>query len=125
MRCKGCKAHLESAVCSYCRLRSLEFEQMMKSINDQQQKPVQDVEPQRVSNPAPQQMVTPIQTPTRGAGFRVLRFIACMYLGWFGVHHFMVGNNGKGALYFFTFGLFGIGWMFDIFSTFFDIFNPR
>lgn len=38
----------------------------------------------------------------------------CIFLGYFGVHHFYAGNKKKGLIYLFTFGLFGLGWLFDI-----------
>lgn len=40
--------------------------------------------------------------------------IICIFLGIFGGHQFYVGNIGKGILYIFTCGLFGIGWFIDI-----------
>ncbi len=38
----------------------------------------------------------------------------CILGGLFGVHQFYVGKFGKGFLYLFTVGLFGIGWIIDI-----------
>ena len=32
-----------------------------------------------------------------------------------GFHHFYLGNMFMGILYFFTFGLLGIGWLVDLF----------
>lgn len=40
--------------------------------------------------------------------------LLCIFLGYFGVHQFYVGKIGKGLLYLFTGGLFGIGWIVDI-----------
>ena len=40
--------------------------------------------------------------------------LLCIFLGFFGVHYFYVGRIGKGILYFFTAGLFCIGWVIDI-----------
>ena len=40
--------------------------------------------------------------------------IICVLLGVVGGHQFYVGNIGKGLLYVFTGGLFGIGWLIDI-----------
>lgn len=42
--------------------------------------------------------------------------ILCIVFGFFGVHQFYVGKVGKGILYLFTCGLFGIGWLIDIFQ---------
>lgn len=40
--------------------------------------------------------------------------ILCILLGWLGVHKFYLGRSGMGVLYFFTGGLFWIGWIIDI-----------
>ena len=47
---------------------------------------------------------------------RFFALILCVFGGFFGLHQFYVGNVGKGLLYFFTVGLFGIGWILDILS---------
>ena len=44
------------------------------------------------------------------------RLLAMTILGgWFGLHQFAVGRTAKGLLYVFTFGLFTIGWIVDIY----------
>ena len=40
-------------------------------------------------------------------------FLLCLFLGIFGAHKFYEGRIGMGILYFFTGGLFGIGWIID------------
>lgn len=40
--------------------------------------------------------------------------LCCIFGGIFGIHNFYVGKIGKGILYLFTGGLFGIGWIIDI-----------
>ncbi len=40
--------------------------------------------------------------------------IFCAAGGWFGLHHYYVGNIGKGILYTCTFGLFFLGWLIDL-----------
>ena len=42
-------------------------------------------------------------------------FILALFFGWLGFHRFYVGKIFTGLIWFFTFGLFGIGWFFDIF----------
>lgn len=42
-------------------------------------------------------------------------FMLCLLLGWLGVHKFYEGKGGLGVLYVLTFGIFGIGWIIDIF----------
>lgn len=41
-------------------------------------------------------------------------FFLCLFLGYIGAHRFYEGKPGTGLLYFFTGGLFGIGWIVDI-----------
>lgn len=45
---------------------------------------------------------------------KLVYVLLAIFLGWFGVHKFYAGKTGTGALYLFTFGLFGIGWFIDI-----------
>lgn len=40
--------------------------------------------------------------------------LLCIFGGYIGLHYFYVGKIGMGILYFFTVGLFGIGWLVDI-----------
>ena len=42
--------------------------------------------------------------------------LLCIFLGEFGAHQYYVGKIGKGILYTCTFGLFGFGWIIDIFK---------
>jgi restriction system protein len=44
-----------------------------------------------------------------------IAFVLCLALGMMGAHYFYVGRFGRGLLYLFTAGLFGIGWLVDIF----------
>ena len=43
-------------------------------------------------------------------------FLLCLFLGWLGAHYFYVGKFGKGFLYMFTFGIFFIGVIIDLFK---------
>lgn len=46
---------------------------------------------------------------------KIVALLLCIFLGYFGAHYFYVGRWGKGILYFFTIGLFGFGWLYDIY----------
>lgn len=52
-----------------------------------------------------------------------LAVILCVLLGVFGVHRFYVGKTKSGILYLCTFGLFGIGWIYDIFNIVNNLFT--
>lgn len=41
-------------------------------------------------------------------------FILCLLLGIFGVHRFYLRKKITGFVYLFTFGLYGVGWVFDL-----------
>jgi DNA-directed RNA polymerase subunit RPC12/RpoP len=45
---------------------------------------------------------------------RLVALLLLIFLGIFGVHRFYVGKIGTGLLYFFTVGLFGIGYCVDL-----------
>ena len=46
---------------------------------------------------------------------KIVALLLCIFLGEFGIHKFYEGKIGMGVLYLLTFGLFGIGWLVDIF----------
>ncbi len=56
----------------------------------------------------------------RGRGGRAsdksqgIAFFLCLFLGYFGAHYFYCRRPGMGAVYLFTFGLCGIGWLVDL-----------
>lgn len=50
----------------------------------------------------------------KGKIANVPELILCILLGYFGAHKFYEHKIGLGILYFFTLGLFGIGWIVDI-----------
>ena len=43
-------------------------------------------------------------------------FIATVFGGWFGLHHYLNKNYIMGIVYTFSYGLFGIGWFYDIYK---------
>ena len=47
---------------------------------------------------------------------KIVAFLLCFFLGYLGIHRFYVGKIGSGVLYFFTGGVFVIGWIVDIFK---------
>ncbi len=49
----------------------------------------------------------------------IAELIITVLFGWLGIHKFMEKENGLGVLYMFTLGLFGIGWIYDIYTCFY------
>ena len=56
---------------------------------------------------------------------RKTALLMCIFGGWFGLHHYYVGNIGKGILYTFTAGLLCIGWIIDIFKILLGTFKDN
>jgi hypothetical protein len=54
---------------------------------------------------------------------KLIAFLLCLFLGYFGIHKFYQKKNGLGVLYLFTFGIFGIGWIVDIIVLGSKLFN--
>ena len=54
--------------------------------------------------------------PPKGYCSKWITLAICVfYLGFFGIHRFYEGDKKWGLIYMFTFGLFGCGWIYDIF----------
>ncbi|WP_084077516.1 TM2 domain-containing protein [Demequina sp. NBRC 110057] len=46
----------------------------------------------------------------------LVAYVLWFFLGVFGIHHFYLGKIGRGLLYLFTAGIFGIGLLVDLFT---------
>lgn len=55
---------------------------------------------------------------------RTIALLLCLIFGVYGAHKFYEGKIGMGFLYFFTGGLFGIGWFVDLITLFLFRTNP-
>ena len=52
-----------------------------------------------------------------------IEFYLCLFFGFLGAHRFYLKKYKTGILYFFTFGLLGIGWLIDLFLILIKIFK--
>jgi hypothetical protein len=67
-------------------------------------------------NEALAQMLNSLQEAPKKEKNKWTAFCLCLFLGFFGAHKFYEGNTKAGLLYLCTVGLFGFGWLFDIFA---------
>lgn len=56
---------------------------------------------------------------------RWIALLLCFFFGGLGVHRFYVGKIGTGILYLCTLGLFGVGWIIDLFAILFGSFRDK
>ena len=56
---------------------------------------------------------------------RLFDFIVTLFLGMLGIHKFMKKDTFMGIAYLLTFGLFGIGWLYDTIKAFINLFNRK
>jgi len=68
---------------------------------------------QQYQAPQPQPQYQMPQPPMISAKNWWAALFLCFFLGVFGVHRLYVGKIGTGIIWFFTLGLFGIGWLVD------------
>lgn len=45
---------------------------------------------------------------------KIVALLLCIFLGLYGAHRFYEGRIGTAILWMFTFGMFGIGWLYDV-----------
>ena len=118
--CKFCgsKIHEKAVVCPYC---GCQVEEMASSPQPDRSTPNVIIN----NNPVNNNNVN-VQSYNSGNAAAYGRpinkwtaFFLCFFLGIFGAHKFYEHKTGMGILYLFTVGLFGIGWLIDLFVILF------
>ncbi len=109
-KCTMCGAPMENGKCSYC---GHTVQVQSQRIEDATQKQPQ---PQVITNTIPETNsgYKPRKVVEESPHSKVIAFILCFFLGYFGVHKFYVGKPDSGKLYLCTLGLLGMGWVLDM-----------
>jgi hypothetical protein len=134
-KCSKCGADIENGKCSYCgatynqpmpnnNMSPQQFYTQAPQYNTPPQQnfavpPVSNIQPQFVNNIPNQNPYTVYgmnNIKPKSAKSKGTALLLAIFLGTLGAHHFYVGKTAMGVLYFFTIGLFGIGWFIDIIS---------
>ena len=102
-KCPNCGAPMEENSCSYCHY----------TIESQQKDIANNVV---INNVYTTPNVNMNYTQNISPKNKIVALILCIFLGIFGFHRFYVGKVGTGVIYFFSYGLFGIGWLVDLIS---------
>ena len=111
MKCPNCGAPrgVEDRFCIYCKA---EFDKAPS-----QEKQEVHIHYHQEVRQEPRVQVEHIYAPVekRSSRSRLVALLLCFFLGIFGAHKFYLGKFGMGILYLFTYGLFSIGWLIDLF----------
>lgn len=101
MHCPNCGADIsaESNTCLYCGY----------SLPTPQPQPVPP-EPQVVYVEKTVYKEVPAESPCT----RLAALLLCFFFGYFGVHRFYMKKYVSGIIYLLTFGVFSLGWIFDL-----------
>lgn len=111
-KCPNCGAPLEGKRCSYCNY------EVPVINNDNHVNEHVDYEYKNIQNNTTYVFNNYCSNKSKGVAL-----LLCIFLGGLGAHYFYVGRLFKGLLYLFTAGLFGFGWIIDIFVILFGRFK--
>lgn len=116
MKCNNCGAEIANGknTCSYCG-SAVDFPAPTGGVRQPVQAP-QARFPQMPTNayagPIPNPTV-PFGKPASTKNW-LAALLLCIFFGVFGIHRFYTGKIATGLIWFFTAGVFGIGWIVDI-----------
>lgn len=109
-KCPNCGAPMQGNTCIYCHYEKTNNQTNASTPNDNVQGG--NVIINNVYNQTPNSNIVYVRGISPKS--KIVALLLCIFLGVFGAHQFYVGKVGKGILYIFTCGLFGIGWFIDI-----------
>ncbi len=106
VKCPSCGAVLENGKCEYCG-----YTNGVENIPGKEKKAFKFNDDFQASINIDPDFNQRYNQPAKSLG---VALILCALFGPFGIHYIYVGRIGMFLLYFFTAGLFGFGWIFDI-----------
>lgn len=123
--CEHCGSVLVQAavICPTCGCQVAPIRQQVPEQMPVQHNPAvppyagQQIQVQQVQQVQPIQPVQVIVNNVVNQGTpkdKIVSLLLCIFLGIYGVHRFYEGRIGTGILWLFTFGMFGIGWLYDV-----------
>lgn len=129
MKCENCGAEMgEATVCKFCGHTAPQKEAVQNvTINYYGTAPGAEVVPPLVP-PVVAPVVQPVyQTVAQQVSdkSKVVAIVIWLIFGLFGGHQFYAGKMKMGLIYFFTAGLFSIGWLVDGISLFAGTFKDQ
>ncbi len=132
MKCPNCGAEANGNFCEYC---GCELPRTMPStVNYDCSSTTTLINNYYNSAPATSNTAKPISHPQKNYTYtepptssksKKTALLLCIFFGYFGAHHFYTGRIGMGILYLLTLGLFGIGWIVDIFLILANCFKDK
>ena len=119
MNCESCGAPLESAKCLYCGRKNAEFLALEKKQIEQST----IEQPQFLGRENANYTTIPNErfAIEKDQEQAIVKFILCLFLGFFGAHYFYEKRIGLGLLFLFTWGFLGLGWFIDCIRLFFNM----
>ncbi|MFV0402111.1 MAG: NINE protein [Oscillospiraceae bacterium] len=120
MYCNKCGKEIDdqAVVCPGCGVATANYQ-------------AQQAAPAAVAAPAPI-IINNTNTNTNTVGgfqyvqkSKLTTLLLCLFLGGLGIHRFYVGKTGTGLIWFFTAGLFGIGWFIDFIMILIGAFKDK
>lgn len=120
--CEHCGSVLVQAavICPTCGCQVAPIRQQAEQMPVQQIQQIQQFPGQQQIQVQQVQQVQPVQVIVNnivGAGApkdKTVALLLCIFLGFYGAHRFYEGRIGTAILWLFTFGMFGIGWLYDV-----------
>lgn len=115
--CEHCGSVIvkQAVVCPTCGCQVAPLRQEQMPMQQVPGQPFQVMQVQQTQPMQPVQVIVNNVVPNQGSPKdKLTALLLCIFLGEMGVHRFYEGRIGTGILWLFTFGLFGLGWLYDV-----------